>query len=49
MTYDDTLEIADLVTQHGFHAEKAYRKNAHHTVQAELVITKAPWHNYCQA
>ena len=48
MTYDDTPEIKNLVTQNGFHAEQVYRKNAHHNIQPELVITKKPWYNYHQ-
>ena len=43
MTYDETSEIKNLVARNGFHAEQVYRKNAHHKIQPELVITKESW------
>ena len=48
MTYDETPEIKNLVTRNRFHAEQVYRKNAHHKIQPELVITKEPWCDYYQ-
>lgn len=42
MTYDDSVEILDLVANHDFHAVRMVMKNTHNYRQAELAITRRP-------
>lgn len=43
MTYDCSVEIANLIAQYGFHAARVRMKNAHHETLSELIITREPF------
>ena len=47
MTYDRSREIADLITEYGFHAVEVVMKNTHHARISELVITRRPVFTGC--
>lgn len=40
MTYDRSPEIAELITEYGFHAVEVVMKNTHHAHISELIITR---------
>jgi len=40
MTYDDTPEVRELASKHGFRTETINMKSTHHAVMQELLITK---------
>lgn len=40
MTYDDTREVRELASRHGFRVENVPMKNTHHEVMCELLILK---------
>ena len=40
MTYDESPQIHDLVSRHGFHAVRVVMKNTHHDQVTELVISQ---------